>query len=327
MSAALTHSPELLRSLHSRMVLIRATEEAIARYYSQQEMRCPMHLCIGQEAVPAGLCAALRPDDYAFGTYRSHGLYLAKGGNLNAMLAEFYGKSTGPTGGKCGSMQLGAPELGLLCASALVGGTIPMAVGAGLAEKLRHSDKVSVAFFGDAASEEGVWHESMNFAALKKLPVIFLCENNFFAVYTHISKRQAADNIFQRAAAYEMPGVRVDGNDVVAVYAAVETAAARARHGGGPTLIEARTFRWREHCGPDWDDQLEYRDAAEVKSWLARCPIQGFEQQLLQAQVVTEAELRQVRAAIEQQVEAAVAFAKASPFPHPDELLRGVYAP
>ena len=323
---SLTHSAELLRWMHARMVLVRETEEAIARYYAQQEMRCPMHLCIGQEAVPVGLCAALRPDDYAFGTYRSHGLYLAKGGNLNGMLAEFYGKSTGPTGGKCGSMQLGAPELGLLCASALVGGTIPMAVGAGLAAKLRHSDRVSVAFFGDAASEEGVWHESMNFAALKKLPVIFLCENNFFAVYSHISKRQAADNIYQRAAAYEMPGVRVDGNDVVEVFEAVQTAVAQARQGGGPTLIEARTYRWREHCGPDWDDQLEYRDVEEAKAWMARCPINGFEQQLLQDQVVTEAELRQVRETTVQQVEEAVAFAKASPFPHPDELLRGVYA-
>ena len=322
----LTHPADRLRWLHSRMVLIRETEEAIARYYAQQEMRCPMHLCIGQEAVPVGLCAALRPDDYAFGTYRSHGLYLAKGGDLQGMLAEFYGKSTGVTGGKCGSMQLGAPEVGLLCASALVGGTIPMAVGAALAAQLQHTDQVSVAFFGDAASEEGVWHESMNFAALKKLPVIFLCENNFFAVYSHVSKRQAADNIFQRAAAYEMPGRRVDGNDVLAVFEAVQAAVDQARQGRGPTLIEARTYRWREHCGPDWDDQLNYRDKAEVESWMARCPIKGFEKQLLQDRVVTEAELEQVRAVAIRQVEAAVAFAKSSPFPQPDELLRGVYA-
>jgi pyruvate dehydrogenase E1 component alpha subunit len=313
--------------MHARMVLIRETEEAIARYYSQQEMRCPMHLCIGQEAVPVGLCAALRPDDYAFGTYRSHGLYLAKGGCLKGMLAEFYGKSTGVTGGKCGSMQLGAPDLGLLCASALVGGTLPMAVGAGLAAKLRRSDRVSVAFFGDAAAEEGVWHEAMNFAALKKLPVIFLCENNFFAVYSHLSKRQCADNIFQRAAAYEMPGVRVDGNDVAEVFEAVQTAVAQARHGGGPTLIEARTYRWREHCGPEWDDQLEYRDVEEAKAWMARCPIRGFEKELLERQILTEGEIRQVRETTLRQVEEAVAFAKASPFPPPEELLRGVYAP
>jgi pyruvate dehydrogenase E1 component alpha subunit len=319
-------STDVLRWMHGRMVLIREAEEIIARYYHEQEMRCPTHLCVGQEAVPVGLCAALRPGDYAFGTYRSHGIYLAKGGDLEAMMAELYGKVTGVARGKCGSMQLNAPEVGFLCASALVGGTVPEAVGAGLAIKLRHEDGVSVAFFGDAATEEGVWHEAMNFASLKKLPVIFLCENNFFAVYTHISERQATDDISKRAAAYGMPGVRVDGNDVVAVYEATHEAVTRARDGGGPTLIEAQTYRWREHCGPDWDDQLSYRDAKEAKAWMARDPLKKFEKELLKNKDMTADEMRQVRKTIVKEVEDAITFAKESPFPDPGELTQGVYA-
>jgi TPP-dependent pyruvate/acetoin dehydrogenase alpha subunit len=317
---------EMLRWMYERMVLIRETEEAIARHYAEQEMRCPTHLCIGQEAVPVGLCAALEPDDYAFGTYRSHGIYLAKGGDLRAMMAELYGKVTGACRGKSGSMQLVAPEVGFLCASALVGGTVPMAVGAALAAKLRREKKISVSIHGDAATEEGAWHEAMNFASLKKLPVVFVCENNFFAVYTHISERQAADNIYKRAASYGIPGARVDGNDALAVYKAVKAAADRARKGGGPSLIEARTYRWREHCGPNWDDQLGYRDVKEAKSWMARDPIKKFEKILSQKRAMTAKEIKSVRETALKKVEDAVAFARSSPFPEPSELTRDVYA-
>jgi pyruvate dehydrogenase E1 component alpha subunit len=317
---------ESLRGMHHMMVLIREAEEAIARYYHEQEMRCPTHLCVGQEAVAAGLGAALRRDDYAFCTYRSHGIYLAKGGDLKGMMAELYGKATGVQRGKAGSMQLGAPEVGLLCASALVGGTVPQAVGAALAAKMRGEDKVSVSFHGDAATEEGVWHEAMNFASLKKLPVIFLCENNFFAVYTHISERQATGNIYKRAAGYGIPSARVDGNDVLAVHKAVAKAVERARKGGGPTFIEAMTYRWREHCGPNWDDQLGYRDVKEAKAWIARDPIKKFEKQLLAKKAMTKAEIEDVRKSILQEVEAAIAFAKSSPFPDASELTAGVYA-
>jgi len=317
---------DLLRSMHRMMVLIREAEEAIARYYHEQEMRCPTHLCIGQEAVPVGLCAALRTDDYAFGTYRGHGIYLAKGGALNAMMAELYGKATGVCRGKSGSMQLVAPEVGLLCASALVGGTVPQAVGAALAAKMRGEEKIAVSFHGDAATEEGAWHEAMNFASLKKLPCVFLCENNFFAVYTHISERQATDKIYKRAASYGMPSVRVDGNDVLAVHEAVKSAVDRARKGGGPSFIEAMTYRWREHCGPNWDDQLGYRDVKEAKAWMARDPIKKFEKQLLAKKVMTKAEIEDVRKNILKEVEDSIAFAKASPFPEASELTTGVYA-
>lgn len=313
--------------MHRQMVLIREAEETIARHYHEQEMRCPTHLCVGQEAVPVGLCAALQSDDYAFGTYRSHGLYLAKGGDLKAMMAELYGKATGSGRGNSGSMQLGAPKAGLLCCSALVGGTVPQAVGAALAIKLRHENRVSVSFHGDAATEEGVWHEAMNFASLKKLPVVFLCENNFFAVYTHISERQPTDQIHTRAAAYNMPGVCVDGNHAEDIYRAVTQAVRRARAGGGPTLIEARTYRWREHCGPNWDDQLSYRDADEVKAWMERDPIQQYERRLLDDAVMTADEIENHREVITREVAEAITFAKNSPFPDLCELTQGVYAP
>jgi TPP-dependent pyruvate/acetoin dehydrogenase alpha subunit len=316
-----------LRTMYEQMVLIRQIEEAIVRHYDEQEMRCPMHLGIGQEGVSAATCAALEADDYIFGTYRSHGIYLAKGGDPKAMLAEFYGKSTGTAAGRAGSMQLTAPETGFLCASALVGGTIPMAVGAALASKLRHERRVTVAFFGDAATEEGVWHESMNFASLKKLPVVFVCENNFFAVYTHLLQRQATDDISARAAGYAMPASQVDGNKVVEMFQAVRSAVERARRGDGPSFIEARTYRWREHCGPAWDDHLSYRNIEEAKAWMARDPIKQFEQQLLGDKIMSESEFAAVHRTISTQVEEALAFAHSSPFPEPDQLMHGVYAP
>ncbi|MCG3149448.1 MAG: Acetoin:2,6-dichlorophenolindophenol oxidoreductase subunit alpha [Verrucomicrobiae bacterium] len=315
------------RALYTKLVLIREVEELIAHAYAEQQMRCPTHLCVGQEAVPAAVGTALRPDDYIFGTYRGHGIYLAKGGSLRAMLAELYGKAAGVTRGKSGSMQLIAPEVGFLCASALVGGTIPIAVGGGLAAKMRGEDRVSVAVFGDAATEEGVFHEAMNFASLKKLPVVFVCENNFFAVYTHISARQCADNIYQRAAAYDMHGVRVDGNDIVAVYEAMREAVAVARNGGGPTLIEARTYRWREHCGPNWDNDLGYRSAEEAKNWMQQEPVKRFERFVTEARLLSADELRTIRERIVEEAAEALTFAKNSPFPDACELLTGVYAP
>jgi len=319
-------SADSARLIYQRMQLIRKVEEAITIHYREQEMRCPVHLSIGQEAVSAALCAALREHDHVFGSYRGHALYLAKGGDPNAMMAELYGRKTGVAGGKSGSMQLAAPEVGFLCASALVGGTIPIGVGDALAAKLCHSDRVSAILFGDAATEEGVWHEAMNFASLKKLPVIFMCENNFFAVYTHIRERQP-DNIHERGAAYAMPGVRVDGNNAEELYNAVSSAVARAREGHGPTLIEARTYRWREHCGPGWDDHLGYRNTEEAKSWMAQCPIKRFERILLDRKIMTVSEMSETEEAAAMQADGAIAFAKASPFPDPSELTHGVYAP
>jgi len=317
---------ELKKNLFFTVLRIRLIEEKIADLYPEQEMRCPCHLYIGQEAVATGVCANLSKEDYLFGTYRGHGLYLAKGGDLKAMLAELYGKQTGCTRGKGGSMQLVAPDVGLLCTSALVGGTIPMAVGAALAARMEHSDRVSVVVFGDGGTEEGVFHESMNFASLKKLPVVFICENNFYAVYTPQSARQCADNIYQRAAAYAMPGARIDGNNVLEVYGATGEAVARARRGDGPSLIECRTYRWLEHVGPHSDIHLGYRSEEELKEWLTRCPLKTFKETLLGESLLTEQDVDRMTAEVAKEIEEAVAYAKSSPFPDADELVHGVYA-
>ncbi len=319
-------STEVKRQLLRTMCRIRLVEERIGALYADQEMRCPCHLAIGQEAVAAGTCALLELEDTLFGTYRGHGLYLAKGGDLKALIAELYGKETGCTRGRGGSMQLTAPEVGFICTSALVGATIPMAVGAALSATRRKTRQVSVVVFGDGATEEGVFHESLNFASLKRLPVVFVCENNLYACYSHQRARQAADNIFQRAAAHAMPGLHVDGNDVLAVYEAVGQAVTRARAGQGPSLIECRTYRWREHVGPNDDTHLGYRSREEVEQWKARCPVNQLARRLEAERLVTPTQLAQWSADVTRELDEAVAFAQQSPFPLAGDLAAGVYA-
>ena len=319
-------SPEIRVHLYRQMRRIRMVEEKIAALYPEQEIRCPCHLYIGQEAVAAGVCTVLAKEDTLFGTYRGHGIYLAKGGDLKALFAELYGKETGVTRGRGGSMQLVAPEVGFLCTSAIVGGTIPMAVGAALASTLRGDGQVATVVFGDGATEEGVFHESLNFASLKKLPVLFICENNFFATYSHQSARQCADNIDQRAEAYHIPGIRVDGNSVLEVYEVVQNAATRARRGEGPTLIECRTYRWLEQVGPDQDIHLGYRSEEELKAWMARCPVQSFEKKLAGEGILSKETVQEIATDIQREINEAVAFAQRSPFPPIEELEKSVYA-
>jgi len=319
-------STDLKAALYCEMLRIRRVEEKIAELYPQQEIKCPCHLTIGQEAVAAGVCATLSREDYLFGTYRGHGLYLAKGGNLRALFAELYGKETGVTHGRGGSMQLVAPEVGFLCASAIVGGTLPMSVGAALAANFHSRGQISVVVFGDGATEEGVFHESMNFASLKKLPVVFVCENNFYATYSHQSARQCADNIYQRAEAYAMPGFRIDGNDVLQVYEATRSAAERARRGEGPTLLECRTYRWLEHVGPSQDAHLGYRSEQEVKDWMARCPLKNFEEHLLKEGILSSENIERLNRELRVDIEEAVVFAQKSAFPSVEDLGKWVYS-
>lgn len=315
----------ILRTMYQTMLRIRRVEEKIAELYPEQEMRCPVHLYIGQEAIATGVCANLQRDDYVLGTYRGHGIYLAKGGDLKAMLAELYGKRTGCAKGKGGSMHLVAPEVGFLGTSALVGGCIPLAVGTALGSVMQRNNNVAVVFFGDAATEEGVFHESLNFASLKKLPVIFVCENNFYAVHSHLFARQASDNIYKRAEAHNMPGVRVNGNDVIAVFEAAQEAIKRARTGEGPTLIECRTYRWREHVGPYFDYDLGYRSKEELDEWIERCPLRTYREFLLNNHIMSELEMNQIAKQIDDEIEEAVQFAKSSPFPDASELTADVY--
>lgn len=307
--------------LYRRMVLIRRTEEKIVALYPQQEIRCPIHLSIGQEAAASGVCAALELEDYVFSTHRCHSHYLAKGGNLREMFAELYGKASGCAKGKGGSMHLLDPEKGVLGASAVVGGTIPLAVGAALGAKMQGSGRVTVAFFGDAATEQGVFYESLNFAALKKLPMLFVCENNFFATHTPLSERQVLNNISERGSIYNVPGACLEGSDVVAIYHTAKKMVDRARMGEGPSLLECRAYRWKEHVGPHEDFHLGYRSKEELDEWMERCPIRHLESTLRSLSPAGESELAEIQAAVAMEIEEAVSFAKESPMPHPAELL------
>ena len=317
-------APERLKAFYVQMTRIRRAEEAIVARYPEQEIRCPTHLSIGQEAVAVGVCQALREQDVVLSGHRCHAHYLAKGGSLRRMFAELYGKATGCCGGKGGSMHLASPETGMLGASAIVAGTVPIAVGAALAAALRGSDDVSVAFFGDAGIEQGVTHESLAFAALRRLPVVFVCENNLYATLTPLSKRQVSADVWPRAVAHGLPGVSVDGNDVLAVYEAAAHAVARARGGDGPTFIEAKTYRWREHVGPNFDVELGYRTQGELDAWVARDPLLRHASTLEAWGVLTAAERLALDADVEAEVADAVRFAKASPFPEPAALYADV---
>src|SRR5713226_3739535 len=316
--------PELALRLLRDMLLIRRTEERVAEVYPEQEMRCPVHLCIGQEAVPAGVCSNLTREDYAMGGHRAHGHYLAKGGDLAAMIAEFYGKASGCSGGIGGSMHLMDLAAGFLGATPILGSTIPIAVGAALGSVMRGEDRVTVAFFGDAATEEGAFHESLNFAALRKLPIVFVCENNLYSVQSPMSVRQPATReIYQLAQGHGIESQQSDGNDVLAVHELAKSAVEKARSGGGPTFLEFMTYRWREHCGPNFDHEV--RPYEDYERWLRRCPIERLRSTMLASGLVA-AELNAVATSVEFEVEAALAVAKAGPFPKAELLLEGVYA-
>lgn len=316
-----------LQELYYQMLRIRIVEETISSLYSEQQMRCPVHLCIGQEAIAVGACASLAPGDFALSAHRSHGHYLAKGGSLKAMLAELYGKVTGCARGKGGSMHLVDVAAGFLGATPIVGSTIAIAVGVAFASMLRRQRAVTVVFFGEGATEEGVFHEAANFAVLKRLPIVFVCENNFFSVYSPLEVRQPEGReVFCLAKGYGLPAFQGDGNNVVEVGELTRTAVARARAGDGPTFLEFKTYRWREHCGPNFDDHLNYRSAGEFASWKERCPVESMQARLGADGQLTADEIATFEKRIHAEVQEAVAFAKTSPFPAAEDLLEGIYA-
>jgi pyruvate dehydrogenase E1 component alpha subunit len=300
------------RRLFRTALLIRLVEERIIELYPSDKIQSPVHLSIGQEAVAVGVCDALRPDDLVFATYRSHGFYIAKGGRLDAMFAELYGRKGGVSGGKAGSMHLAAPEIGLMGSSAVVASTIPHAVGAALSFKRRGSSRIAVAVFGDGATEEGVFHESLNFAELMKLPVLFLCEDNGLAVHSHRPLRQSY-RLTAHAAAYGIPNRRLEeGWDMLAIREATLGAAARVRD-GGPFVLEIATSRYKEHVGVSEDFHFNYRTSDSVDAWKRRDPL------IVEAGLVGE-----LKPELEREIEAAVAFAEASPAPGRPELLTDV---
>jgi pyruvate dehydrogenase E1 component alpha subunit len=317
----------MLMEMLRRMLLIRHFEEAVISLVERAEIVGAAHSYIGEEAVAVGACLALRDDDWMTGNHRSHGHPIAKGGDVNRAMAELLGKSTGFCKGKGGSMHLADFSIGILGESGILGSSIPTAVGAALGSKLQGNDRVAVPFFGDGASNEGAFHESVNLAAVWKLPVVFLCENNQYAVTSSFKDMVASDNISDRSAAYNIPGVLVDGQDVIAMYEAVSEAVARARAGQGPSLIEGRTYRYYDHSlGLGRIVRDSYRDDEEVEQWKERDPILIHKQRLLEQGIATQEEIDQMESAVKQQIEDAVTFARESPYPDPSELFEDMFA-
>ncbi len=317
---------EQLLGMYRTMVTIRRFEETIRDLFFQGQIPGFVHVSIGEEAVPTGVCAALTPADYITTTHRGHGHMLAKGGALKPMMAELFGKRTGYCKGKGGSMHIVSYELGILGANGIVGANIPIATGAALASSFRGNAAVAVSFFGDGASNEGTFHESLNLAGLWKLPAIYVCQNNAYAEFTPTSQSTAVPDIAVRAQGYNMPGVIVNGNDVLAVYEAALTAVARAKRGDGPTLIEAKTYRWEGHVVGEQAFVGEYRPAEEVEAAKQRCPIALFTQRMLATGFIDRAELNRIDGEVQRDLDAATAFAQSSPFPDPAEALDDVFA-
>ena len=322
------YSKEFLTKLYRTMLQIRRCEESLVEPILSGKVKCPVHLYTGEEAIATGVCAALSKTDYVFGNHRSHGHYLAKGGDLKAMIAEIFGKETGCARGRGGSMHVIDPENGMLGAAPIVAGTISLATGAALAAKLRKDRRVSVSFFGDGATGEGVLYESLNFASLNKLPVVFVCENNLYATHMPIRECRMSDAIFDIGDPCNISSFKIDGNNVLEVYKVSKFAVEQCRENNGPVFLECVTYRMRGHVGPDDNIQgthTDIRPPEEVDEWRKRDPIDNFRQYLLNHKLLGESELKDIEVEIEKQIEAAYEFTENSLYPHPSELTRYVY--
>jgi pyruvate dehydrogenase E1 component alpha subunit len=317
-------SQKQMIEMYKTMVTIRLFEGRLPELYATGFTGLT-HLYIGQEAVAAGVCANLRKEDYITSTHRGHGHVIAKGGELKYMMAELFGKKTGYCKGKGGSMHIANINIGILGANGIVGGGIPIAVGAALSCKMRKTDQATACFFGDDASNTGAFHEGLNLASIHHLPVVFICENNLYGISVPQKQHQAIKDISIRAKAYNMPGITVDGNDVLAVYEASGKAVERARTGEGPTLIECKTYRWRGHHEGDPNRGSRYRPAKEVEEWMKKCPIRRFEERLIKKKILTKEKVKTIREEIEKEIDKAIAFARESPYPNPQDLYEDVY--
>ncbi|HYH18748.1 MAG TPA: thiamine pyrophosphate-dependent dehydrogenase E1 component subunit alpha [Azospirillum sp.] len=312
--------PETLSHLYRTLRLIRVVEEEIARVYPSDKIKSPVHLSIGQEFISVGVCDALEPRDRVSITYRGHAAYLAKGGDLKAMIAEMYGKRAGCAQGRGGSMHLVDMQAGVIGASAVVGTSIPVATGFALAARRRKTGAVVACFLGDGASEEGCFYESLNFAALHKLPILFVCENNGYAIHEPLSKRWATDRLTERVATFGIPAEKLTDGDVFTVRNAAKAAVGAMRAGGGPAFLEVACYRWQEHVGPNRDYDQGYRPAAELAPWVANDQVARL------AGLLNPAEVERIDAAIARTVAEAFAFAEETPFPDPEDLYDHVYA-
>jgi pyruvate dehydrogenase E1 component alpha subunit len=325
MTAMLTPDSAAQFEMYRRMLRIRRFDETVKTLFDRGRIPGSVHLSIGQEAEVVGACMALRGDDTMVGNHRSHGHPIGKGAALGPLLAEILGKATGVNGGKGGSMHLADFSVGSLGESSIVGSGLPVAVGAALGAKMQGSDRVCLCFFGDGASNEGYFHEALNMASAWQVPVVFLCENNGFGVTTAFSRISRLPDVAARAAAYGIPGQIVDGQDALAVHAAVAQAVQRARDGAGPSLIEAKTYRYPHHSEGPLYDAIAYRDPAELAAWQARDPLPLFARHLEDTGIADTATLTSIEQAITAEVAAALEFAEQSPWPDPAEAHRGLY--
>lgn len=319
----MTLEKEKLIEMYRTMVRIRTFEERVSKEFAAGNIPGFVHLYIGEEATATGACANLRPEDYITSTHRGHGHLIAKGGKTDQMMAELYGKKTGYCKGKGGSMHIADVDIGILGANGIVGGGIPIAGGAAMSAQMRGTDQVAICFLGDGASNRGTFHEGVNLAACWNLPIVYVIENNLYAEKTRISDTCKLPNVADRASAYGIPDVTVDGNDVIAVYEAVGEAVARARKGEGPTLIECKTYRWHGHFE---GDSQTYKPKEEIEEWLKKDPIPAFRKRLIEMAVLTEEDADKIDQEINEQIEKAVKFAEESPFPAPEEALEDVFA-
>jgi pyruvate dehydrogenase E1 component alpha subunit len=316
-------SKEKMVDMYRKMLTIRVFEYKVKDLFAQGKIVGAVHLSIGEEAVPVGVCSALKKGDYVLSNHRGHGHCIALGVDVKRMMAELFGRETGVCKGKGGSMHLADFSVGMLGASAIVGGGLPLAVGAGLSSKMQKTNQVAVVFFGDGAANQGTFHESLNLAAIWRLPVLFVCENNQYAESTPVTKVMLAKNVSDRAVAYGIPGKVVDGMDVTAVHEAVEEAASKAREGQGPSLLECKTYRYLGH--EEGDPYTTYRSEAEVEEWKKKDAINRFRKTLIEKGVLTENEAVEIENDVKKLVEDAIKFADESPWPKPEEALKDVF--
>jgi TPP-dependent pyruvate/acetoin dehydrogenase alpha subunit len=320
--------PEQEIALYKAMLRVRRAEESLAELYKEKEMRTPTHFGIGQEAVAVGICEALQTTDITYSHHRCHAHYLAKGGSLLGLVAELYGRVDGCSRGRGGSVHLTASGAGFAGSSPILGQGVALAVGSALAFKMDGVPRIAVTFFGEATCEEGVFYESLNYAAVHKLPVLFSCENNLYSTESPLSIRQpAGTELGERVRAFKVPAKKVDGNDVTVVHEAAREAVAYIRSGKGPYFLECMTYRWREHVGPMFDHELNraYRTREEVEQWMAKCPVKRCGERLIHMGLAAQADLAKWLDDIDSEIRTVVAQAKASPWPEPSALFENVY--
>jgi pyruvate dehydrogenase E1 component alpha subunit len=318
-------SQDQMLDLYKRMITIRLFEEKIQDLYARGIVPGLAHLYIGEEAVATGVCANLKKGDYITSTHRGHGHVIAKGAELKYMMAELFGKKTGYCKGKGGSMHIADINIGILGANGIAGGGIPIAVGAALSCKMRKTDQVTICFFGDGSSNNGTFHEGLNLASIHKLPIVFICENNLYGISVSQEQHQVIEDISIRSVSYNMPGITVDGNDVLAVYEASGKAIQRARVWEGPTLLECKTYRWRGHHEGDPNQGRRYRTMEEIQEWMQKCPIKRFEEKLVSEKVLNKNKIKNLWEEIGKKIEESVEFANQSPFPDSQEVFEDVY--